>query len=143
MKKLLFLILLISQYAMSIPLSAVDSIQSFDCLLTHTLGVTKLKYEANDKSIVQGVRNRWIPVQYNLHSAGKNYETNRSHITLSGGSLKSNQYLSLSVNSELTTGSSTASGLIQLVTAGGSVFAPQVASALPIGQFYCTSIVIK
>jgi hypothetical protein len=143
MKILILFTLLFSQFVMSSPLSAVDRVQSFDCILTHTMGVTRLKYEANNKFLVQGVRNRWIPVQYSLHSAGKNYETGQSHLTLSGGSLLRNQYLSLSASSTLTTDSSTANGSLFLTTLGGSVFAPQVVKSLPIGQFYCSSIVIK
>lgn len=135
--------LMISQFAMSTPLSAVEQVLSFDCTLTHTFGITRLKYEANEKHTVQGLRNRWIPVQYNLNSAGMNYETNVSQFSLSGGSLPRNQYLNLNMSSLLSTETSTANGSIFLSTLGGSAFAPRVMSSVPIGQFYCTSIVIK
>lgn len=140
---MLFTLILASKLALSKPLTSPNQIQSFNCTLTHTMGITQLKYESNNKSLVHGVRNRWIPVQYSLHSAGINYETQKSHISLSGGRLSRSQYLTLSASSSVTSSTQSINGSIILNTIGGSVFAPQLISSLPIGQFYCSSIVIK
>lgn len=142
-KIMFFTLILTSNLVLSKTLTSVNQIQSFDCTLTHTLGVTQLKYEANSQFKIQGVRNRWIPVQYQLHSAGKNYETKQSHISLSGGSMARNQYLTLSASSEISIHSPKVNGSVFLNTMGGSAFAPQLISSIPLGQFYCSSILIK
>lgn len=145
MKIVVLLVLGLSSSAFARDLSSVDSLVSFQCSLTHAAGFTQLNYEASESGRVSGSRNAFIPVQYLVNSAGLYYGSSspKSHISLSGGSLPMNQYLTMLFHRKITSGESSASGTLLLVSMGGSFFEPMLQSALPIGQVYCRSIVVK
>jgi len=129
-------------------LTSVDSLQAFNCTLVSAAGFTKLNYAASSGSVVAGRRNGFFPVQYNVNAAGTYDDSEgegdkKSQITLSGGALAENQYLTMLFNQLVPSGESSAAGTLLLVTMGGSVFAPVMSDYLPIGRVTCSSMTVK
>ncbi len=145
MKTLIFFLsVFLSFVATASGLRSASQVVSFNCSISSAVGLTQLKFDsAKNKQEVSGTRNTIIPVSYSLASAGQYGTTQKSHISLSGGSLARNQYLSLIFSSQLPTGKVRASGVVMLATMGGSVFSPILQSSLPVGTVTCASIVIK
>ena len=129
-------------------LGGVDSVLAFECHLVSAVGKTALYYDASEgERQVTGLRNGLIKVQYRLNSAGS-YNipmTSRSasQISLSGGPLARNQFLTLAFTDIVKSGTSSASGSVVLSTSGGSVFAPITVGAAALGTVYCPTVVVK
>ncbi len=145
--QILFAFLSLSSLANSKSLSN-DSLLSFDCTLSSGAGRTKLVYNKSEGPLAQGRRNGFVPVQYNVSkfgnvTMGSMSSSVKSQISLSGGALQKNQYLTLLFNNQILSGTSSASGTIFLVTMGGSVFAPVMSQNIPVGLVTCSSIEVK
>ncbi len=147
-KIFLIMALLFSATVQAKGLTSVDSVKAFSCTITNVTGFTTLTYKAGPKSLVAGLRNGFIPAQYRVNAAGtfygsRSHEAPKSQISLSGGMLFPNQYLTLLFNDLIPSGNSKATGSVYLVTMGGSVFAPSMSDMTPVGRFACSSIVVK
>lgn len=147
--KIFFILSLIfSTAAQAKGLTSVDSIKAFSCTVTKVTGFTTLTYKSGPNSVVKGLRNGFVPTQYRVNAAGtfyglKNNESPKSQISLSGGLLFPNQFITLLSNELIPSGESKAVGSVYLVTMGGSMFAPIMTDMMPIGKFVCSSVTIK
>ncbi|MFN9068758.1 MAG: hypothetical protein ACK5V3_16140, partial [Bdellovibrionales bacterium] len=105
-------LVLVSSFASAASvLKSTSQLQSFNCALSSAAGYTQLKFDSEkNKNAVSGSRNSFVPVSYQLSTAGQYGNLQKSHITLSGGSLGRGQYLSLLFNTQLPTGKVRASG---------------------------------
>ncbi len=143
MKTLMTLVMFFFSILAQAKLTSINSVKSFDCTLTSAAGYTRLQYDSEKGHKVTGQRNGFYPVQYSVNSAGIYGTSTKSHISLSGGALSNNQYLSMLFNSILPSGDLKASGSLLLVTMGGSTFAPVMLSGVPVGTVSCASVSIK
>lgn len=143
MKNCILLLFACPLLSLASGLTSIHSLSSFNCTLTSAAGYTQLQYIASQGSEVTGRRNSVYPVRYSVNSAGIYGVSQKSHISLSGGALAGNQYLTLLFNSRLPSGEVKAAGTLLLVTMGGSAFAPVMMSGIPIGTVSCASISIK
>lgn len=124
-------------------LAGTDSLVAFSCTLSSAVGFTNIQFDSTvDSTKVSGKRNSWIPVNYKIHSVGsyKSAYTQKeaSQISLSGGSLSQNQYMTLAFRHLLQSGTSSTNGTIYLSSAGGSIFGPIGSSPVAIGSASCT-----
>lgn len=145
-KKILISILFISSLASAKGLTSRDSLLGFDCLLSAGFRVTQMNYNKAESSVVHGIRNTGVHVEYAVNSAGSVSmglfaSTPKSQISLSGQPLADNQYLTMIFNKEIPSGiSQNVSGTLLLVKMNGSIFLPQLMQSTPIGSFTCRTV---
>lgn len=141
--------LIFSSFVQAKGLTSLDSLKSFDCTLTSAAGITNLVYKRDlNSEVASGRRNGYVSVKYNVNAAGSVYEQNtpsgiKSQISLSGGGLSRNQYLTMLFNDEVVSGETKARGSLLLVTLGGSAFAPSMSGNMIVGTVQCASLVVK
>lgn len=148
-KSILLLTLSLSSFVQAKGLTSLDSLKSFNCTLSSAAGITKLIYNKDqNRGAALGRRNGYVPVQYNVNAAGMVYEQNtpsgvKSQISLSGGGLARNQYLTMLFSDEVVSGETRAIGTLLLVSMGGSVFAPTMSGNIAVGTVQCSSVNVK
>jgi len=120
-------------------LGGLETLVSFECQIMSAAGRTVLQYDSKSKNRdVTGIRNGFVKVTYRLASAGSYgvpMSTRKaSQISISGGALGQNQYLTMAFNEILPSGVNSTSGSVLFSTVGGSVFAPVPMGTTVVGS---------
>lgn len=119
-----------------------DQIMGFDCTSVTATGTSRLTYESNSDYKVSVTRNWFFNLEYKIHSTGTVWPSldgyGPFHITLNGGQLAANQYLTFVFSQDPRSYYSVLSGTVFMATHGGTVFSPTLGSVTPLGTFTCT-----